>query len=196
MGVPGLPDAFTLKAVPGRVTGAQKNWAALDARACVGILFRVANEIEQGVMREVARLMTLETGKPYPGSIGKIANTPPFFRYYAELARQDLGRIAGPMQPGSFQYVIHGPAAVRMKPAVIDPVARMADWWPSYASDWSYCPDRGAGGKHARSIRPARSRAGPLNPYRGYAAKPGRVQIWRSCSSEVTTRPSSVSRMA
>lgn len=112
VGVYGHPDGAVIDTVLDRVNAAQKAWAATDPKARARVLHQVASDIEAGDMREVARLMTLETGKPYPEAIGEIANIPPVFRYYAELARHDNGRIAGPMQPGSFQYVTYEPYGV------------------------------------------------------------------------------------
>lgn len=112
VGVYGTPGPALLDDVLDRVAAAQKGWAATDPKARARVLHQLASDIEAGDMTEVARLMTLETGKPYPEAIGEIANIPPVFRYYAELARHDEGRIAGPMQPGSFQFVTHEPMGV------------------------------------------------------------------------------------
>lgn len=104
VGVYGQPDAAEIDTVLAKVNAAQREWGAMDAKSRARLLHRVANAIEEGDMTNVARLMTLETGKPYPESIGEIANIPAVFRYYAELARHDAGKIAGSMQPGSFQF--------------------------------------------------------------------------------------------
>lgn len=112
VGVYGTPEVEVIESILERVNAAQRGWAATDQKARAAVLHRVANEIEQKDMSEVARLMTLETGKPYPESIGEIANIPAIFRYYAELARHDNGRIAGPMQPGSFQFMTYEPVGV------------------------------------------------------------------------------------
>jgi len=111
-GVMGEPSADEIDAVLAQVNAAQKGWAAMDAKSRARVLHRVASAIEDGDMTDVARLMTLETGKPYPESIGEIANIPAVFRYYAELARDDNGKVAGTMQPGSFQYMTHEPYGV------------------------------------------------------------------------------------
>lgn len=51
-----------------------------------------------------------------------------------------LGRALGPEGLNVFR---------RPKMAVIDPVARIADWWYPYPDDWFYSPEFGAGRKHA-----------------------------------------------
>ena len=56
--------------------------------------------------------MVREMGKPYPEAIGEIANCAPIFRYYAEMARDEAGKIAGTTQAGSFQYARYEPYGV------------------------------------------------------------------------------------
>ena len=112
VGVFGAPTGPEIDAVLERVNAAQKGWAATDPKARAKVLHRVADAIEAGDMAAVAKRMTLETGKPYPEAIGEIANIAPVFRYYAEMARDDAGHIAGPMQPGSFQFMVQEPLGV------------------------------------------------------------------------------------
>ncbi|WP_433989307.1 Betaine aldehyde dehydrogenase (plasmid) [Pseudoseohaeicola sp. NH-UV-7] len=112
VGVYGAPDGALIDRILTRVNAAQAGWAATDCKSRAKVLHRIADAIEHSDMTQVARLMTLETGKPYPESIGEIANIPAVFRYYAELARHDAGKIAGPMQPGSFQYQTYEPYGV------------------------------------------------------------------------------------
>lgn len=111
-GVYGVPTSKVVNSVLEQVNAAQQDWAALDAKTRAGHLHRVADSMERTDMRPVAELMTLETGKPYPEAIGEIANIPAVFRYYAEMARDDAGRIAGSMQPGSFQFQTVAPYGV------------------------------------------------------------------------------------
>ena len=51
-------------------------------------------------------------GKPYPEAIGEIANCAGVFRYYAEMARDEAGKIAGTTQAGSFQFARYEPYGV------------------------------------------------------------------------------------
>ncbi len=108
----GEPDAAQIEDMLTRVNAAQKKWAAMDCKTRAGILHRVADAMEQADMTEIGIMMSREVGKPYPEAIGEIANIPAVFRYYAELARDDAGRIAGSMQPGSFQYQTYDPHGV------------------------------------------------------------------------------------
>jgi acyl-CoA reductase-like NAD-dependent aldehyde dehydrogenase len=84
--------------------GARSSWAALDGKTRANYLHRVALAIETGDQGRIAELMTREMGKPYPEALGELANVAPIYRYYAEIARDEVGRVAAPMQPGSFQY--------------------------------------------------------------------------------------------
>jgi acyl-CoA reductase-like NAD-dependent aldehyde dehydrogenase len=91
---------------------AQKLWKALDAKARAKHLHGVANAIEAADFTRCAELMVREMGKPYPEAIGEIANCAPVFRYYAEMARDEAGKIAGTTQAGSFQYARYEPYGV------------------------------------------------------------------------------------
>ncbi|MEW9806734.1 aldehyde dehydrogenase [Mesorhizobium sp. ZMM04-5] len=91
---------------------AQAGWKALDAKARAKCLHGVANAIEAADFTGCAELMVREMGKPYPEAIGEIANCAPVFRYYAEMARDEAGKIAGTTQAGSFQYARYEPYGV------------------------------------------------------------------------------------
>jgi acyl-CoA reductase-like NAD-dependent aldehyde dehydrogenase len=84
-------------------------WVSLDGKTRANILHRVADAIEQGDLSSIAVLMTREMGKPYPEAVGELANVAPIFRYCGELARDEAGKIAAPIQPGSFQYARYFP---------------------------------------------------------------------------------------
>lgn len=91
---------------------AQRAWARLDAKTRAGPLHRLADAIESAAPRPVAELMVREMGKPYAEAVGELANVPSVFRYYAEMARDEAGKIAGTTQTGSFQYALHQPCGV------------------------------------------------------------------------------------
>ncbi|SPH18135.1 Betaine aldehyde dehydrogenase [Defluviimonas aquaemixtae] len=94
------------------VTAAQRAWRVLDAKSRARALHRLADRIEGADHRETAILMSREMGKPYPEAIGEIANCAPVFRYYAEMARDEAGKVAGTTQAGSFQYARYEPLGV------------------------------------------------------------------------------------
>ncbi|MDQ0321110.1 acyl-CoA reductase-like NAD-dependent aldehyde dehydrogenase [Pararhizobium capsulatum DSM 1112] len=85
-------------------TTAQRKWRKLDAKSRATMLHRIANRIEATDMRRCAELMSREMGKPYPEAIGEVANCAGAFRYFAEMARDDGGKVAGTTQAGSFQH--------------------------------------------------------------------------------------------
>ncbi|ODA97320.1 aldehyde dehydrogenase [Mesorhizobium sp. SEMIA 3007] len=93
-------------------TRAQVAWKRLDAKSRAKHLHAVANAIEATDFTRCAELMVREMGKPYPEAIGEIANCAPIFRYYAEMARDDAGKVAGTTQAGSFQYARYEPYGV------------------------------------------------------------------------------------
>jgi len=95
-----------------RVNGAQSDWAKTDTRTRAALLHRIADSIETSDPRDTATLLTREMGKPYPESVGEIANCGAVFRYYAEMARDNAGKIAGTTQTGSHQYAVYEPYGI------------------------------------------------------------------------------------
>ena len=93
-------------------TNAQAGWKKLDAKSRARHLHAVANAIEAADFTHCAELMVREMGKPYPEAIGEIANCAPVFRYFAEMARDEAGKVAGTTQTGSFQYARYEPYGV------------------------------------------------------------------------------------
>ncbi len=95
-----------------KVTTAQAKWKATDAKSRARVLHGLANLIETTDLSDCAILMTREMGKPYPEAIGELANCAPIFRYYAEMARDEDGKVAGTTQAGSFQFAKYEPLGV------------------------------------------------------------------------------------
>lgn len=104
------PDEIV--AVLRRVNAAQRQWKQVDAKTRATVLHRIANRIEATDMRRCAELMVREQGKPYPEAIGEVANCAGAFRYFAEMARDEAGKVAGTTQAGSFQYARYEPVGV------------------------------------------------------------------------------------
>ena len=101
-----------MAAVLAAVNVAQAKWKARDAKTRAKLLHDLANAIENADHRPAAMLMSREMGKPYPEAIGEIANCAPIFRYYAEMARDEAGKVAGTTQAGSFQFARYEPLGV------------------------------------------------------------------------------------
>ena len=95
-----------------RLNAAQKGWARVDARSRARHLHDLATRIETADLTQCAITMSREMGKPYPEAIGELANCATVFRYYAEMARDEAGKIAGTTQTGSFQYARYEPLGV------------------------------------------------------------------------------------
>lgn len=91
---------------------AQAGWKRMDLKSRAKVLHELANRIETADHKPAAILMSREMGKPYPEAIGEIANVAPIFRYYAEMARDEAGKVAGTTQAGSFQYARYEPYGV------------------------------------------------------------------------------------
>lgn len=94
------------------VNAAQSLWAEVDAKTRAKQLHELASRIETADLSTCAILMSREMGKPYPEAIGELANCAPIFRYYAEMARDEAGKIAGTTQQGSFQFARYEPLGV------------------------------------------------------------------------------------
>ncbi len=105
-------DAASLSPVLAKAAAAQRDWAALDAKSRAGLLHRLADSIETQSHRETATLMVREMGKPYAEAVGELMNVAPIFRYFAELARDEGGQVAGPASPGSLQIMRWFPIGV------------------------------------------------------------------------------------
>jgi len=105
-------DAALVEAVAAEAKAAQAGWARTDLKTRAALLHRVADSIERTDFHDVAKLMTLEMGKPYPEAVGELANLAPAFRYFAEMARDEAGKIAGTTQAGSFQFMRYEPYGV------------------------------------------------------------------------------------
>ena len=108
----GVVTSGELDTVLARVNAAQKRWARTDAKTRAACLHKLANRIETTDMTNCAILMSREMGKPYPEAIGEVANCAPIFRYFAEMARDEAGKVAGTTQVGSFQYARYEPLGV------------------------------------------------------------------------------------
>lgn len=98
--------------VVAKANAAQKLWKDVDAKSRASALHDLAHRIETSDLTEIAKQMTLEMGKPFPEAMGELANVAPIFRYYAEMARDDAGHVAGTTQKGSFQYARKEPYGV------------------------------------------------------------------------------------
>lgn len=114
VGTIALCEREDVEAAIDAANAAHQAWRTVDAKTRSALLHRLADSIEQdeACKREVARLVTLEMGKPFPEALGELGNCAPVFRYFAEMARDDAGKIAGTTQLGSFQHMRYDPYGV------------------------------------------------------------------------------------
>ncbi len=94
------------------VAAAQSKWQATDAKSRAKMLHALANFIESTDLTHCAIVMSREMGKPYPEAIGELANCAPIFRYFAEMARDEAGKVAGTTQIGSLQFAKYEPLGI------------------------------------------------------------------------------------
>ena len=99
-----LVEASEIGALLEPARAAQRRWAALDFKSRAAALHRVADSIERAGHQAVGEIMSREMGKPVVEAVGELANVAPIFRYYAELARDEAGKVAGTTQAGSLQF--------------------------------------------------------------------------------------------
>lgn len=92
---------------------AQRQWRRTDTQSRAALLHAIAHALDNAPIRAgVAELVCREMGKPYPDACGELAICASVFRYYAEMARDDGGKVAGTNQAGSFQHMRYEPYGV------------------------------------------------------------------------------------
>lgn len=92
---------------------AQKQWKNTDTQSRAALLHAIAHDLENSTIRsELAQSICREMGKPYPDAMGELSICASVFRYYAEMARDDGGTVAGTNLIGSFQHMRYEPYGV------------------------------------------------------------------------------------
>jgi succinate-semialdehyde dehydrogenase/glutarate-semialdehyde dehydrogenase len=88
-----------------------QGWRALTGKARGAFLNKIADEIEKR-RDEIARVITMENGKPLPQSLGEIGMTVDHLRWFAEEARRAYGRIVPHQTDGKRHLVVKTPLGV------------------------------------------------------------------------------------
>jgi succinate-semialdehyde dehydrogenase / glutarate-semialdehyde dehydrogenase len=88
-----------------------KSWRKQTGKARGMFLHRIADEIEKRSV-EIARLISMENGKPLAQSVGEVAMTVDHLRWFAEEARRAYGRIVPHQMDGKRNLVIKSPIGV------------------------------------------------------------------------------------
>ncbi|HVU35138.1 MAG TPA: NAD-dependent succinate-semialdehyde dehydrogenase [Opitutaceae bacterium] len=86
-------------------------WRALTGRTRGDYLRKIADALEQRAS-EIARIITLENGKPLAQSAGEVAMTVDHLRWFAEEARRVYGRVVPHQVDGKRHLVIKSPLGV------------------------------------------------------------------------------------
>ncbi len=87
------------------------SWRATTAKARGQFLHRIAGEVSRR-QDEIARLITLENGKPLAQSRGEVAMTEDHLRWFAEEGRRAYGRIIPHQVQGRRNLVVKTPIGV------------------------------------------------------------------------------------
>jgi succinate-semialdehyde dehydrogenase/glutarate-semialdehyde dehydrogenase len=87
------------------------SWRRLTAKARGEYLRRIATELDRR-RDEVARLISLENGKPLPQSLGEVAMSVDHLQWFAEEGRRGYGRIIPPQAEGKRNLVVKTPIGV------------------------------------------------------------------------------------
>src|SRR5262249_54830897 len=88
-----------------------KRWRKLTGKARGAFLHRIADELEQR-SHEIARLISLENGKPLAQSVTEVAFSVDHLRWFAEEARRAYGRIVPQQVEGKRHLIIKAPMGV------------------------------------------------------------------------------------
>jgi len=87
---------------------ARKAWLAIDPRTRSTMLHEVAVKIRRD-KAIYGYFMTREEGKPFKESVDETSWCATAIDYYAELGRNDVGRIAGTTVPGQLHFSVKEP---------------------------------------------------------------------------------------
>ena len=91
-----------------QANAAQREWRKRDGLTRAEALHEAAHRLrERGPL--IAELMTREMGKPYKEALDEMEWGASALDYYAELGRNDQGRVLGPNVEGQFHYTVKEP---------------------------------------------------------------------------------------
>lgn len=134
-------DVATDAQVQAAIAAARKafdttDWPRTPTGDRSALLDRVATLIDRD-LEEMARLETMSTGKAMRESRWDIVDVARVFRYYAQLADKDLGRLVDASTPTALSRVVHEPIGV---------CGLIAPWnYPLLQLSWKVAPALAAG---------------------------------------------------
>lgn len=89
----------------------QKTWWAMSGLERAEAMHEVANELLR-IRQPLAETLTREMGKPYKESADEVDWSVSAIRYYAEIGRNDMGRVIGNAVAGHLNYTLKLPLGV------------------------------------------------------------------------------------
>jgi acyl-CoA reductase-like NAD-dependent aldehyde dehydrogenase len=132
----GLPSGEQLDAAVAAAEEAFPVWAAIPAVERAELLHEVAARI-RAQTDELARVMTLEGGKPLLENSDEVGWTAAAFDYYAEMGRNFAGRVIPPIESSQLALVVKEP---------IGPWGCIVPWnYPLLLLAWKVAPALAAG---------------------------------------------------
>jgi betaine-aldehyde dehydrogenase len=132
----GTPSAAQLDAALAAASEAQRIWEGIPAVERAEFLHEVATRLRTRT-DELARLMTLEGGKPLIENSDEVGWTAAAFDYYAEIGRDSAGRVIPPIEATQLAMVVKDP---------VGPVACIVPWnYPLLLLAWKLAPALAAG---------------------------------------------------
>jgi len=132
----GVPSTEQLDAAVASAEGAFPGWAGTPAAERAELLHEVAARLRART-EELARVMTLEGGKPLVENSDEVGWTAAAFDYYAEMGRNFAGRVIPPIESTQLALVVKEP---------IGPWACIVPWnYPLLLLAWKVAPALAAG---------------------------------------------------
>ena len=130
------PSAEQLDAAAAAANDAFTGWARMPAVERAELLHEVAARLRAG-SDSLARVMTLEGGKPLIENTDEVGWTAAAFDYYAEMGRNFAGRVIPPIESSQLALVVKEP---------IGPWACIVPWnYPLLLLAWKVAPALAAG---------------------------------------------------
>ena len=110
-----------------------KIWKEKPARERADYLLKISRVLLEN-KNELAKILTMENGKPIKESLGEVAAAAAHFEWFAEEAMRMYGRIVTPTNPGKRHLVIQQPIGVAACVAPWNfpfPVRGLSMWVPA-----------------------------------------------------------------
>jgi acyl-CoA reductase-like NAD-dependent aldehyde dehydrogenase len=132
----GLPSNEQIDAAIGAAAEAHRGWASTPAVERGEMLHEVATRLRESTGR-LAELMTAEGGKPLIENRDEVGWTAAAFDYYAEIGRDEAGRVIPPIESTQLAMVLKEP---------VGPVGCIVPWnYPLLLLAWKLAPALAAG---------------------------------------------------